>query len=285
MEPPRPPPARYALRFALGASLVIATVSGLGLLFVYDRGDAHASLRGFGPALDVVRSVHFWSSSVVVLLLCWRLVELLVDHGSRAAWWATGAALFASAAALEMGLVLRGDQWGYDALSHDRAVPGAAPLTIPMAWWLHLAAGLLVIVSLVVALRPWAADGRAFVRCSLDEARVRSSAWLLPAGLVIGAVAALVAFAPATLGPSPFVDLEVTKPAWPFLWVDPLEDAWGRVVLLEAPVLAAVVLVLYPLAAPPRRPAVPFVVLLVLVAVLGLVGAFGRVQEHLQGGP
>jgi len=281
-EPPVPVPQRLGLRVALASALGLVVATGVLLLFAYDRHDAHASIAALAPWLQAVRSLHHASTSLLVLLLLWRLVEVLRARESRWTWWATGAALFAALAAFEMGIVLRGDQWGYEALLHDRSVPGAAFLTVPLAFWAHLGAATAVVAALLLAARPWAPDGCPTVRDRMRALRADARAWLAPLGLVLLAVGALALLVPARLGPAPFAALEVMRPAWPFLWLDPLEDRWGLVVLLEAPVLAALVLALYPFAAPPRRPEVPFVVLLTLVALLGFVGAFTPVGG---GGP
>lgn len=97
---------------------------------------------------------------------------------------------------------------------------------------------------------------------------------------VIVGVALLVQLAawvaPPPLGPAPLEGVAVSRPDWPFLWLVPLQDAFGRYAVYALPALlvaAGFAFTRAPARASPTRRRVVVATALLLFVALTLLGA------------
>lgn len=222
------------LRALLAGAILLALLSGVGLAFAYDADPegAHASVASLAGGLGFLRGLHAWSASASVALAAVALVAAFVD--ARVAD-AVGAlvALGILLLALLSGGILAFDQHGWESFEHVQrgaALAGIrigtedAPEATPLRAIL-LAHAILVPIALIlvtaVRTRVWRPS----------EARPHWRA-LAALGLVLALAAILLR---PELGPAPIPRLALTRPEWPFLWLAPLQDAWGDAALLVLP--------------------------------------------------
>jgi quinol-cytochrome oxidoreductase complex cytochrome b subunit len=299
------------LSFAL---IVLLVVSGLYLEQFYQPTQTGAResviyIISRAPLGDWVRSVHSWSAEALAALLTAHLVVVFWRRSYRAprelTWWA-GVALAGLVFLLFVtGTVLRADQEGFEALAHFSAAgkllaltggtfftDGFTPSTSMLARDFSFHTSMLPILTAgVIGLHFWLirqlgidARGGGSVPFRVHAVRLCAIALLLYAGL--GAVALL---APEGLGYASVAGMEVTKPAWPLLWVYGLEDLLGMWGMVIGPAVVGSYLVALPVLdrsiddRPGVRSGAGWLGVAMGVAILsfGLFGLFGAARPHL----
>ena len=217
----RAPTLAAALVVALGA----LAATGVALAFAYDAGpdEAHTSMRRIeaGGAWSLVRALHGGSASVALVAAGLAATRAFLDGARPRAALLGGLTVALLLAAYESGAVLPSDQRAAEAWMHVRdglSLVGIAP-GAPLPWlaWTHM----LVLGAALAGLAAWLT-------------RVAAWSWR-PIALALAAAVALALLAPPALGPAPVAGLAVGTPAWPFLWLVPLQQAWGRGALLVLP--------------------------------------------------
>ena len=230
-------------RFLLGAALacgVLAVLTGAAAVLDYPLLPAAAAVPPGALVDPATRAVHGAAGSllVVAFALAWVWACLRADDApqrSRVAL-ASSLAFVATLVAFWTGRVLTGDQHGWESWSHLAAavdtLRGAEatppdPQSVPLRTLLvvHVLAALAVAAAFLVPARSWRPRFEALARLGRD-ARFLTGA--------LGATLATVVLAVLArpLGPAPIVDLAVSRPDWPFLWVagcERLFGAWGPV--------------------------------------------------------
>jgi quinol-cytochrome oxidoreductase complex cytochrome b subunit len=315
----RYPVPRHAnsLAFTLGGvtlvSFVALVITGIYLAQFYDPTleKAHASVAYITDtafAGELIRSLHYWLTSIFVVTLVLHMVRTFVTGSFKAPRefiWITGVLLFfLTAGLLFSGTVLKEDQEAVEALAHNNEV---ADLFGFLGFWfsadftdnvsivtrLYIAhvSILPVLVAAVLAVHmllikrqhmsplPWGSPEEIAAReCSEPEVTFTSHVrhigkWGL---VVLGVAFVLAGLAPAALGPQGVEGIEITKPPWYFLWLYPWEDWIGLKALYILPGLLALGLLAVPFLdrskeRDPRRRK-PWMILgaVVLLAWLGL---------------
>ncbi|HLE96701.1 MAG TPA: hypothetical protein VI997_04955 [Candidatus Thermoplasmatota archaeon] len=238
--------------------LVALGVAGVVLALVYEAAPeaAHDAVARIvaRPLLGFVRSFHAWAASAALVVALLAGARAYVSGGlsawPRRARLAALGALAVLVAAFATGSVLRWDHAAWESYEHVRmgarlfavplpGAPEAAPL--PAFFLVHVLAVPVVLAAALVVLvarRPGAA---ARLRVALVEAAPAATVLLV-------AVAALALVRPAAFGPPPLPGVVVARPEWPFLWLVPLQDAFGAPALLALPL--AFVLVAFALVRP-----------------------------------
>lgn len=253
MEEPRD----VRLMLAAGAGLLgVLALTGAAMALAYepDPGAAHASVAAIAPLL---RSLHAWAASLALALALVLAVRMFVlGCYARGAMLASVGAVALLLAAFESGVVLPWDERGWEAWRHVRDGAALVGLALgssePAATPLALVLGAHVIVGLaLVALGAWAS-------------RRHARAALLLGSAAAGVAVALALALPAAHGPAPVPGLAVSRPHWPFLWLVPMQEAFGERGLLALPLaLATAALLAW------RPPSIaPLRVILVLAAAL-----------------
>ena len=200
----------------------------------------------------LLRGIHFWTAQVVMVTLFLHLARVFFTGSyrapRRATWW-LGVLLMAIAMGQYFtGTVVKWDQEGAEALGHaseigSRLGPLGAPLTetfasnaplltriyaihislIPLVLAAAIAVHLLLVKKHELSPRPGREDmpGRTI---PFTQHLTR----LLGYGLIVlGLVSILAIVVPPGLGPSPVEGIEVSKPAWVFLSLVPVENKLG----------------------------------------------------------
>jgi len=280
-------------------------------------------IMNVAPLGDLVRGIHFWVSNIVMATILLHLGRVFTTGSykrPREANWLIGLGLLAVTLGLIFtGTVLKWDQEGYEALSHNveaGKLLGAIGFwfseefttSLPIVGRLYIAhiailpgIGVLLLVahfllvkhhgiSALPAESDAAVDGGPMPAkggSSFTAHLVRMAGF----GLLMLAVATVLSLVwPAGLGPRPVPGLEETKPPWMFLLLYPFEDWFGLSALVWVPVVLFGLLALVPFVdrgayrSPRRRRlfmALGVVLLVVLVALV--IYAWVTVpQAHIQ---
>lgn len=232
---------------------------------------------------DFIRSIHFWTASVVTITALLHLIRIFKTGSYKRPrevnWW-VGLGLLGLALGFTFtGSVLKWDQEGYEALLHNRE---AAELLGALGYWFsteftrsvplltrlyigHISILPALFTGLILAHfflikqhgishRPAEVDaaGGTHRRPQLDRSSAepftlhlrRMIGWGL---LLLGLVSVLAILSPAPLGFAPIAGEEVTKPPWMFLWLYPVEDVLGIGGLFWGAVVTFLILALVPL--------------------------------------
>ncbi len=239
-------------------AFLILIATGVFLTQVYNPvpDGAHASIINAVttvPLADFARSLHFWTASLVVILLLLHVIRVFVTGSykkPRRLIWLTGVALLAlTVVYIFIGTVLKWDQEGVEAFVHMKEsfelfginlglTNGGVPVITQLYSWhttilLLALIGLLVIHMALIKLRgispkpirgavaaPTAGRGYSSFLSHLKR--------LAGFGLLFLAVASLLAVVfPAPLGYPGDLDQEVTKPLWMFWPFFALENIFG----------------------------------------------------------
>jgi ubiquinol-cytochrome c reductase cytochrome b subunit len=301
-----------SLAYTLGGitlgTFLLLVVTGIYLAQFYDPTEegAHASVVTITEDADgaVVRSLHFWLSTIFMASLVAHLTRVFVTAAykrPREGTWLTGVVLFLLAGGLlYTGTILKWDQEALEALEHNSEIAelfgffgfwfssefteNVSLLTrdyiahvsiLPVVLTAIVGVHLLLVKRLKVAPLPWGSaeeiEGR-----ERDETRVPFTSHLARIGywtlVVLGIALVLTALRPTGIGPEGVEGIEITKPPWYFLWLYPLENWFGLNMLVIAPAVLVAGLALLPFVdrSPERDPRRrrPWIALGVLVLLL-----------------
>ena len=311
----------YSLGGLTAITFVIMVATGVFLTQYYDPDPtrAHASVNHIVNDVTLgrfVRGVHYWGAMTMIVLVGLHLVRVFISASfkrPREGNWTIGVMLAAITAGLFFtGSVVKWDRESIEALAHNTEVGkllgrfgfwfssnfGGTPLltrlfvvhiaVLPGLFILVLAGHLMLVKFHGMAPSPFRHDTAGhpeptepFTR---HLARLGGYGLILLAGLFV-----LAAVLPPGLGHAPVAGIEVTKPAWPLLWVYPIEDAVGVKGILWATVAIFGLLLLVPVfdrgpeRSPRRRLPMMIAAGLVVAVILGLIayGASETVASHI----
>jgi len=264
----------WSLGGLTAASLFILVATGIVLAQFYNPSPefANASVRDIVTGVwagQFLRGVHYWAAQAMYVLAALHLLRVFLTGSykrPREANWLVGVAMFALViGAIFTGTVLKWDQEGFEALTHNLelgellggagfwfsdAFAGGVPL-LSRLYVAHVA----IIPGLILAL--FAVHAMLIKRhaispkptseqpAGLDVAdeesgpfthhlrRIGAFSLILLAGL--GVLAILL---PPGVGPTPVEGIEVTRPLWMFWWVFTLENFFGlKAILVGSAVL------------------------------------------------
>lgn len=300
-------------------SFLVLIVTGIYLAQFYNPipEAANHSIRDLDGVWlgSFTRSLHYWAAQAMYVLVALHLLRV-VFHGSykrpREANYLVGVIMFALVtAALFTGTVLKWDQEGFEALTHNLEV---AELLGGLGFWFtaEVAGNLPILVRLYnahVVLVPGLIVVLLVLHALLVKRHGISSHPAIPAksaerdepftshlrrigafGLVvIGLLTVVAVLIPPEIGPSPVEGIEVTKPPWPFLWMFALENWFGLTAIVWGAGVLFALLVLLPFAdRNPRRSwrerrvvMTSAVLVLATIITLSIVAALTTAAEHL----
>lgn len=265
---------------------------------------------------DFVRSVHFWTANIVMITLLLHLLRVVINGAYRAPreiTWAIGVGLLVVMLGFFFtGTVLKWDQEAFEALGHNEGIGTilgslgvwftsefsrstsllarvyAAHTSILPAILTLLVFGHLYLIRFHgIAPRPGdeeaelsqrlqaAEQGETIAQVSHFNVHIRK---IVAYGLLLTSLAAVLSiFRAASLGPAPTPGIEVTKPAWLFIWIYPFENWLGLKSLLWIPTILVGALLLAPLLDRFRVNSLrrQWVVLGIAVAALAVMVALG----------
>lgn len=310
-----PTPARAnRWDFILGAltlaALVLLALTGIVLTQYYNPAPlgAHDSVRyivGSSAVAALLRDVHAWSASAAMALVFSHLAAVFWRRGFRSpreGLWLSGVLLLALLFGLAFtGTTLRADQEAVEALAHATAgAKLAGPLGVLLRadftestpllsrlYAMHVSVLPIALVALL-ALHLWLVRHLGVSAPGPERSMFRTHLRLISGGaFILVAIVATAAMAWPTALSAPGVDgFEVTKPAWPFLWVYAAENLFGMAGMLVAPAVLFGFLALVPVtdrrdgrAAKATR--VVGTALFVLMVVAIVYAALAPGQSHL----
>ncbi len=319
-----------ALAYTLGGvtlgSFLLLVVTGIYLAQVYDPTPtgAHSSTVQISqdPVGEVVRSLHFWLSTIFLVTLVAHLVRTFATASykrPREGIWLTGIGLFLLAGGLLFtGTILKWDQEALEAFGHNVEI---AELLGVFGFWFSpdftesvsllvrtyvahvsilplLFAGFVGVHLLLVKrlkISPLAVGPpEEIAQRERTEARLPFTTHLsriLYWTLVALAIALLLtALRPTGIGPEGVEGIEITKPPWYFLWLYPLENWLGLRALAVMPAVLVAGLAVLPFVDrnaerdPRRRRAWIALAVLVLIAwaALSVYGFFTVPVSHVE---
>ena len=282
------PVPRHAnsLAYTLGGvtlgSFLLLVATGIYLAQLYDPtpANAHSSIVEISESASgaVVRSLHFWLSTIFMVTLSAHLLRTFVTASykrPREGVWLTGVGLFLLAGGLLFtGTILKWDQEALEAFGHNVEI---AELLGVFGFWLSpeftdsvsllirtyvahvsilplLLAGLvgvhlLLVKRLKISPIPFGSADEVERREQVEERLpftthlARILYWTL---VVLGIALLLTALRPTGVGPEGVEGIEITKPPWYFLWLYPIENWSGLRSLVAAPALLVAGLVALP---------------------------------------
>ncbi|GAA2560562.1 cytochrome bc complex cytochrome b subunit [Pseudonocardia hydrocarbonoxydans] len=199
------------------------------------------------------RGLHFWAAQAMFVLALLHMLRVFL-HASykrpREGNWVVGAAMLLLAfLAVFTGTVLKWDQEGFEALSHNLDVAGVLgglgvwfstdlAANVPIILRLYTAhavilPGLIFTLFVLHALlvkRHKISDHPAIAHPEVEEPAPftehlkRASAYGL---VLLGVLTILSVLVPPVLGPTPVEGIETTRPLWMFWWFFPFEQWFG----------------------------------------------------------
>jgi len=321
-----------SLSYLLGGitlgGFIILILTGIILAQFYnpDPAAAHQSIVYMvtrASLVDFVRSLHFWTANLVVVSLLLHLGRVFATGSykrPREINWLVGVALLAVTLGFVFtGTVLKWDQEAVEALAHNREIGDllgiwgvwftseftlSVPILtrlylghvtlLPAAFTVLIGVHLFLVKQLGISPKPGAEATSGPPTTDQGGSHfglhVRK---MVGFGLLLLAVAGgLALIFPAELGQPGIVGAEVTKPAWMFLPIYPLEDVFGIRGLLISTIVLLGLLASVPfidrspwLSPQRRRWIIAAGALGLAVAVgLGAYAWFSRPVAHLMGG-
>ena len=275
-----------ALAYTLGGvtlgAFLLLVATGIYLAQLYDPTPtaAHSSVVDITGSTfgSLVRSLHFWLSSIFIVTLALHVLRTFVTAAYKApreGVWLTGAVLFLLAGGLLFtGTILKWDQEAQEAFGHNVEIAevlgifgfwfspeftdsvsllirtyvahvSILPLLLGGVVGIHLLLVKRLKVSPLASGTPEEIDRRAREEAHLPFTThlARIAYWTL---VVLGIALVLSAVRPAGIGPEGVEGIEITKPPWYFLWLYPLENWFGLNSLVVAPAFLVAGLVLLP---------------------------------------
>ncbi len=266
----------WSLGGVTATTLVVLIVTGVFLTQYYNPAPeaANDSVRFIVKNVTggrFVRGVHFWAAQAMYVLAALHLIRVFFTGSykkPREANWLVGVTMFALViGALFTGTVLKWDQEGFEALSHNLEI---ARLLGGLGFWFtaNLSKNVPILVRLYVAhvaIIPGLILGLLAVHAMLVKRHGISPSPAIPDapseprepfthhlrrvgafGLVLlGVLGVLAVLFPPGVGPTPVEGIEVTKPPWIFWWLFTLENQIGlKGILWGAGVLFALLIAL-----------------------------------------
>lgn len=274
---------------------LILAVTGIWLAQFYHPTQSTAResvvyIMNVAPLGDLVRGIHFWVANIVMATVLLHMGRVFVTGAykrPREANWLIGLGLLGVTLGLIFtGTVLKWDQEGYEALSHNVEIgdflgafgfwfSGDFTTSLPLIGRLYMAhivilpgIGVLLLVAHFLLVKrhgisalPGQADAAveggpvpAKGGSSFAAHLVRMAGFGL---LMLAAATVLTLIWPAGLGDRPIPGTETTKPPWMFLPFYPFEDWFGLPALLWVPTILFALLALVPFVdrSPYRSPA------------------------------
>ena len=263
---------------------LILTATGIWLAQFYHPTPTTAResvvyIMNVAPLGDLVRGIHFWVSNIVmatVLLHMGRIFATGSYKRPREANWLIGLGLLSVTLGLIFtGTVLKWDQEGYEALSHNieignllgafgfwftpeftTSLPIIGRLYIAHIAILPLLGVLLLVAHFLLVKRHGMSALPAQADAAVDGGPVPAKGGstftahlvrMAGFGLVMLAIATVLTLIwPAALCERPIPGTETTKPPWMFLPFYPFEDWFGLSALLWVPVVLFGALALVP---------------------------------------
>jgi ubiquinol-cytochrome c reductase cytochrome b subunit len=313
------------LAYSLGGltviTFVIMVVTGIFLTQYYDPDPAraHSSVVNIVTGVTLgrfVRGIHYWGAMAMIVLVGMHLLRVFVSGSfkrPREGNWTIGVGLAAVTAGLFFsGTVVKWDQEALEALAHNTEIAkilgrlgfwfspkfGGTPL-LTRLYIVHIAVlpalFMLVIAGHLMLVKYHGMSPSPFRRHHSEtpeptEPFTRHLARLGGYGLILVAVLfVLAARFPPGIGHAPVSGIETTKPAWPMLWVYPIEDWVGVKGVLWAMITIFTLLLLVPVLdrgserSPRRRLPMMIGGALVVAAMVGLIvyGASETVASHI----
>jgi quinol-cytochrome oxidoreductase complex cytochrome b subunit len=252
-----------------GLTLLVATGVILALFYTPSVDAARTSVLELSSApLGMwVRSFHRWTAETVTFLMILHMTRVVFTgsyRGKRTLNWLFGVGLlFIVFGFLFSGTVLKWDQEGYEAYRHALESIALVPFGGGVSAFLEgtaavmrmftthvLVLPLLLILFVVPHMALMKLNGLSTLPGSHAKRtvtffdHVKRIVWY--SAVVYGVVGFLAAQFPAGLYPGPYAGVEMTKPPWMFLGLYVLEDWFGIVALVVAPIVILIGLVLVP---------------------------------------
>ncbi len=251
--------------------LTLLAVTGIILALFYtpsvDAARTSVLTLSSAPLGMWLRSFHRWTAETVTFLVILHMTRVVFTgsyRGRRTLNWLYGVGLlFITFGFLFSGTVLKWDQEGYEAYQHALESIALVPFGGGVSAFLEgtaavmrmftthvLVLPLLLILFIVPHLALMKLNGLSTLPGSSAERtvtffdHVKRIVWY--STVVYGIVGFLAAQFPAELYPGPNAGVEMTKPPWMFLGLYVLEDWFGIIALVVAPIVILIGLVLIP---------------------------------------
>jgi quinol-cytochrome oxidoreductase complex cytochrome b subunit len=274
----------YILGGVIAVGMLVLILTGVWLAQFYNPSPDHAHdsvqyIINNAPLGYVMRGIHFWMSTIVMITVLLHMARTFVTGSyrrPREVTWLTGVVLLAVTLGFVFtGTVLKWDQEGYEALSHNLEVGNllgglgvwfSAEFTqsVEVLGRLYIAHVAILTVALIVFVAlhfllvkrhgisplPREADaaiddGPAPERGGSTFAHHLGRMGLIGLALLVLSLILTLIWVPA-LGPVPNPKVETTKPPWMFLPLYPFEDWFTVRALLWVPVIIFVGLIAVP---------------------------------------
>ena len=304
----------YILGGISGVGIVVLFATGiwLGQFYNSDPIHAHDSMQYIveqAPLGKIVRGIHVWSANIVLITILLHMARTFATGSYKRPrevdWW-TGLALLGIIIAFAFtGTILKWDQEGYEALSHNleiakligvlgfwfsdsfqHSVPllnrlYIAHVSILPALLIALLAGHLALVKVhgvspLPEVADRAADGGPAPQYGGSTFTHHLRRMMLYGLFLLGVALVLGLIWPPFFGEPPNPNVENTKPPWPFLPIYPLEGWFSVKALIWGPALIFGALAILPIAdrsrysSPGRRRIWIALGVLLAVALVGL---------------
>jgi ubiquinol-cytochrome c reductase cytochrome b subunit len=268
------------LAYSLGGlslvNFIVMVVTGVILTQHYDPDPtlAYASVRHIITQVELgsfVRGIHYWGAMTMIVLVGLHLLRVFVSGAykrPREGNWLIGVVLAGITAAFFFtGTVLKWDQESLEALEHNIEIGkiigragfwfsptfGGTPLltrlymvhisVLPMLFMLVVATHLLLVKRLKMAPSPFRKEPEPEPTEPFSRHLVRLGGFAL---ILVAVLATLGVLLAPGHGPSPVEGIEVTKPAWPLLWIYPIENWVGVAGILWATLAIFATLLIVP---------------------------------------
>lgn len=248
----------WSLGGLTATSFALLLVTGIYMAQFYDPVPevANQSIRDLVTNVwlgGFTRGLHFWAAQAMFVLALLHMLRVFL-HGSfkrpREGNWIVGSVLLLMTfLAVFTGTVVKWDQEGYEALTHNLDVAkllGGAGVwfspnlseRVPLLLRLYVAhavilPGLILVLFFLHALlvRRHKISPHPSLPADVRESPEPFTAHLKRVGafglVLLGGLGLLAVLLPPLLGPTPVAGVEVTRPMWMFWWFFPFEEWFG----------------------------------------------------------